>query len=331
MRTILVIWAAMGLSLGQAAASAEIGEPDIAAPPGQTKVTVGVYLIDLIEVDGASQTFTADLWFKLSWNDPRLAKPGSGLRRMDRADVWYPKLLPSNQRSGDPKWPDEVLVDDEGTVVYRQRSVSTFACPLDLRKFPHDVQSLHALVLGVESTPEDLVFEVDEAGSGRSKSFTITDWEAGEFRLSSGTHQVAGVGIEVPSFRIDFKVTRLSRYYLGTIFSTVAIIALMAWLVYWLPVGTLPPRVSVSVTSMLALIAYRFVAAQDLPKLPYLTSMDFFLLGAAVLILVGLTTVVVVANQDGKGNTQLAKRLNLVFRWAYPLVLLALLTAFATS
>ena len=32
---------------------------------------------------------------------------------------------------------------------------------------------------------------------------------------------------------------------------------------------------------MLSLIAYRFVAARNLPRLPYLTRMDFFLLGAA--------------------------------------------------
>jgi hypothetical protein len=128
-----------------------------------------------------------------------------------------------------------------------------------------------------------------------------------------------------------FRVERLSQYYVGTIFATVAIIALMAWLVYWIPVAALPSRISVSVTSMMALIAYRFVAAQDLPKLPYLTSMDHFLLGVALLILLGLATVVVVANQEGRGRHEVARKLNLWFLWAHPLVLLGLLFSLGTA
>ncbi|WP_297084456.1 hypothetical protein [uncultured Demequina sp.] len=56
--------------------------------------------------------------------------------------------------------------------------------------------------------------------------------------------------------------------------------------------------ISVSVTSMLAMIAYRFVAAKDLPRLPYLTRMDFFLLGSAFLMLLGLVGVVAIARCD---------------------------------
>lgn len=307
------------------------GGKDDNPPSKPTEVKLGIFLVDLIEVNGAKQTFTADFLVKLSWNDPRLASPNTGERRFAKEDIWFPQFLVANLRSSDSRWPEEVTVSEDGEVVYRQRSIGTFACPLDLKKFPHDRQNLFVQILGVGLGPEDLVFQVDESVTGTSSEFTITDWEADQFGLTAGTQVVPSLGVEMPSFRLDFRVTRLSRYYVGTIFATVAIIALMAWLVYWLPIGALPPRVSVSVTSMLALIAYRFVAAQDLPKLPYLTSMDHFLLGAAVLILLGLATVVMVANQDGRGNHDLARRLNLVFRWAYPLILAGLLITLGTD
>jgi len=313
-------------------AQAEESQPQgIGAPAGKVTVHVGIYMIDLIEVDGVAQTFTADLWTKLEWVDPRLAKAGAGLRRFSRENVWYPRLLVGNVRASDRRWPDEVTVTEEGKVTFLQRSLSTFACSLDLRKFPHDKQRLHTRVFAVETDRKDLEFVIDSEGSGRSDQFTITDWEVGEAQLTAGLQRVSGANKTVPGFEFEIEIQRISRYYMGTIFATVAIIALMAWLVYWLPLGALAPRVSVSVTAMLTLIAYRFVAQQDLPKLPYLTRMDFFLLGAAVLILIGMVTVVVVANQEGKGNTQLARRLNLWFRWAYPVVLCALLLAFAAG
>lgn len=312
--------------------SGQVEEGKEGKPPASPSVVkMGVFLVDLIEVNGAKQTFTADFVVKLSWIDPRLAKPGSGERRLAKKDIWFPQFLVTNLRSSDARWPEEVTVTEDGEVVYRQRSIGDFACPLDLKKFPHDEQSLFVQVLGVGLGPDELVFEVDDSMTGTSTEFTVTDWEADQFGLTAGSQLVPTLGVEMPSLRLDFRVTRLSRYYIGTIFATVAIIALMAWLVYWLPISALPSRVSVSVTSMLALIAYRFVAAQDLPKLPYLTSMDHFLLGAAILILLGLATVVMVANQEGRGNHELARRLNLVFRWAYPLVLLGLLVTLGTD
>ena len=81
---------------------------------------------------------------------------------------------------------------------------------------------------------------------------------------------------------------------------------------------------------MLSLIAYRFVASQDLPRLPYLTTMDFFLLGAAVMVLLGLAAVVLISRRQSHGKEESAVRWNKFMRWTYPfafglmLVLLAL-------
>ena len=70
---------------------------------------------------------------------------------------------------------------------------------------------------------------------------------------------------------------------------------------------------------MLSLIAYRFVASQDLPRLPYLTTMDFFLLGAALLVLLGLAAVVLISRRQSQGREESAVRWNKTLRWIYPL------------
>ena len=67
-----------------------------------------------------------------------------------------------------------------------------------------------------------------------------------------------------------------------------AIIVFMSWVVFWLGPQHVGPRLSVSVTSMLTLVAYRFLLGQSLPPVSYLTRLDYFLLGATVLVFIAL-------------------------------------------
>ena len=300
-------------------------EPVVDPPATPTKVEVALYVIDLISVNGSNQTFEADLavWFR--WSDPRLASNAQGTRRIPLNDVWYPRFLVTNVRNSDRSMPEVVEVSPQGDVVYRQRVIGTYAVPLDLRDFPHDQQQLFIQLVASGYEPGSIEFVIDDELSGSTGEFSITDWEVGEFKVMAEPFRVPHLDREIPGVRLEVGIVRLTRYYVGTIFATVAIIALMAWLVFWLPVNAINPRVSVSVTSMLALIAYRFVASQELPLLPYLTRMDRFLLSAALLILLGLVMVVAVAHEESKGRAERAVKLNLLFRWAYPVLLLVIL------
>jgi len=299
-------------------------------PPAQpVEVRVGIYVIDLISIDGASQTFTADLAVGVSWQDPRLADPDRALRKLPLEQVWHPRLLITNSRETKPTRPEVVEVESDGRVTYRQRFVGTFACPLDLRRFPRDTQRLFIQIVAQGYRPDEVEFVIDESRSGSSDSLAITDWKIGTFKLEAAPFDVPQVDVLLPGVVLDVSAQRLTRYYVGTIYATVGIIGSMAWLVFWLPLGAIAPRVSVSVTSMLAMIAYRFVAAKDLPRLPYLTRMDFFLLGSAFLMLLGLVGVVAIARCDAADKPDAARRLNQAFRWIYALTLGGLILAFS--
>ena len=52
----------------------------------------------------------------------------------------------------------------------------------------------------------------------------------------------------------------------------------MAWSIFWISPKEIETRLTVTIVCLLSLIAYNFVIDQDLPKLKYLTIMDYIIL-----------------------------------------------------
>jgi hypothetical protein len=74
----------------------------------------------------------------------------------------------------------------------------------------------------------------------------------------------------------------------------------------------------VAITTMLTLIAYRFAIDTDLPKISYLTRMDFFILLSTVLVYASLIEVVVTSAFAKNGKISRARTLDLWMRWFFP-------------
>lgn len=322
----LALFLMTGLPFGLLAAPAVASSEDLSNPPTlPTEIQTGVYLIDLVKISGSEQMFTADIAVRFTWKDPRLELVGGAVRTVPLSEVWHPRLSVANARDAKGVLPEVVEIQPDGTVVYRQRMKGDFSARMDLHSFPFDTQTLpvHVVARGYDESQVRVV--ADEDLIGRSSELTMPDWAAGEVTLRSVPYEVEQLGLSVPGVKLEIKAERLVGYYVGTIFASAAIILCMAWFVFWLAPDALNPRISVSVTSMLTLIAHRFVISGQLPRLPYLTRMDFFLLGATFMVLFGLAGVVAVAKLDGDGHKESAVRLNKVFRWIYPALFVALL------
>jgi hypothetical protein len=74
-------------------------DPIIEPPPDNGRpivIKVGVYILNLVALDEASQTFTCTGYLTETWQDPRLAfAPGVGqplLRHYRKQDTWFPLL-----------------------------------------------------------------------------------------------------------------------------------------------------------------------------------------------------------------------------------------------
>ena len=288
---------------------------------GQPLIISGtLFLLDVSKIDGADQSFTADVFMMLQWRDNRLASETNGLRRVPLNSVWNPRIQIINQRRIWKTFPEEVDVSPDGSVIFRQRYYGTFASPLDLHDFPLDHHPFRLQVVIPGYSPEEIEFLPisEDFGDGRSPEMTIPDWTIGEFQIRTAPWAIIPGGREIAGLEGVFEARRHLGFYVGKAFVSVAIIVFMSWVVFWLGPEHVGPRLSVAVTSMLTLVAYRFLLGQSLPPVSYLTRLDYFLLGATILVFVALIQVAATSAMSAGDRSCRAVALNRLSRWAFP-------------
>jgi cadmium resistance protein CadD (predicted permease) len=69
---------------------------------------------------------------------------------------------------------------------------------------------------------------------------------------------------------------------------------------------------------MLTLIAYRFAVGADVPKLPYLTLLDSFILLGSVLVFLSLIEVMITTRLSLNNRIETARFIDRHSRWVFP-------------
>ena len=98
----------------------------------------------------------------------------------------------------------------------------------------------------------------------------------------------------------------------------------MSWLVFWIDPSLAASQISVSVTAMLTMIAYRFALAGMIPRLATLTSLDYFVLVSTLMVFLAMLEVVYTAHLSTNGQLVKARKIDLHARWIAPLIYFAM-------
>ncbi len=325
---LLLLWMAASMQPAAAQASGRQVAPAASVGPiedGPREVKIGFYLTDLVEISGSSQWFLADVMMLASWTDPALAGAFETTRTVDASEVWQPQLLIVNQRAVSKSLPENVTVDPDGGVRYVQRFTGTYSAFMNLRSFPRDRQRLNVWIVAPLRMGEPVRLRVDDSfATLRNDRLSISDWQVGELELVPREFRATADATPAPGIELSIEVGRRVAYYVIQVLVPLLAIMLMAWTVFWIAPATINVRVSVSVTTMLTLIAYRFALANHVPKLSYLTRLDWFLLGATALVMLTLGTMAFSAYLVRTGREEQVQRIDRYGRVLYPSVVVAL-------
>lgn len=291
---------------------------------GPTRVGMQVFVLDIDEINSASQNFTANVFYKATWNDPRLAHDGENEVLYSLDEVWHPRLQLSNQQKVWPTFPELVQVAPNGDVSYLQRVWGPFSQPMELQEFPFDDQQLDIIIVAPGYRPDSVLLEPLEGGiSTIADTFSVADWRIASYQGDTYDYYPIAGGKGVSAFRFSMTAEREEGYYFVVVILPLILIVAMSWVVFWMEPEVRGSQFSIVMTAMLTLIAYRFAVAHDLPKISYLTRMDIFTLVTTVMVFGSMVQVVHVSRLAGLGCMEEARAWNRRMRLIFPLVLAA--------
>lgn len=294
-----------------------------------TEVRIGLYVIDVDGVNSANQNFSASVYIQARWNVPSLRHDGPAPLIRRTTQVWTPRLVIVNQQQAWSAFPSFVEILPDGEVVYRQKTWGWFSQPLALEEFPFDRQklSIHLVAAGLKQAQVKMV-PLNEAGRGKSgiakkfsmPDFQITNWKAEQRPYIAFEDQTAAAG-----FIMEIEIKRLPMYYFLKVIFPLCLIVIMSTVPRWLDPKESGTSIGISTTAFLTLVAYLFAITHILPKVPYLTRMDEFILLSTLLVFVGLLHTVLSTYMINVGREASVGYFNRLSRVIYPTLLLAVL------
>ncbi|MCK5379419.1 MAG: hypothetical protein KAJ78_08435 [Acidobacteria bacterium] len=294
---------------------------DITVPEGDgpVPVTVLVYMLDLDDVDSSQQTFTANVFLKYDWDDPRLAHEGDGPVIMGMDEIWHPHFQILNQQKLWKTFPERFTVFPDGHVNYRQRVWGDFSQPMDLRDYPADHQVMTVELVASGHTSEQVrLVPSTEAEHAIAAELSVTDFEITGSEVVVGSFKPWDSGPGVASIRSIYFASRKTGYFVVKVIIPLILIVMMSWSVFWIDPAEGGTQIGVATTTMLTLIAFRFAIDTSLPKISYLTRLDTFVMASTVLVFLSLFEVVITSRLAKTGRQERAMLLDRWSRLIFP-------------
>jgi len=169
---------------------------------------------------------------------------------------------------------------------------------MDLRDFPFDVQDLPVNISSSWLASDMNYVFVNEDSDSAQLIEICTD----PIVKDNGEYALTGVNVETlehhyanlarydfqqegyHEISVKFQFARNPVYYLRGLFLIINMVLLIACASFWLDPTDTGTRFSISTTMFLTLVAFHFVILGQLPKVPYLTRLDKWIVGCYVLM-----------------------------------------------
>ena len=181
---------------------------------------------------------------------------------------------------------DTFLVNDGAQLSYKSKSVYKIKNAFNLKNFPFDKQSLRIFLRQDQNKIGEDRFLVSSWTMRKAEKFkdqnSIQGWNITDVQMNYKVYDHTLKDGFYDGFELVFNIERKSRYYVYKIILPIILILIVCWSAVWIKPYEIESRLTITIVCLLSLIAYNFVIDADLPKLEYLTVMDYIILTSYV-------------------------------------------------
>jgi hypothetical protein len=320
------------------AANAESADSLIlgAAPDEPFEVGIGIQIDQINFVDQKSENFGVVGKLRLEWHDPKLSFDPNEIGREYKVydtvafrefvlknSIFFPSFAIQNQQGRRYSQSSGYIVFPDGRAFYFERFTATLQAPeFDFLQFPLDTQRFYVHIESV--APAAFVnFLPLDSFSKLGDQLGEEAWAFVEYWTEVSLHEGL-TGLPSSRFSFGFSAHRHLDYYVVRIFTPLLIFLFVSWATFFLE--DYRKRIDIAGANLLIFVAFNFAISSDLPRLGYMTFMDFIVVsmfvvtGAIIVFNVGLQRATI------SGRTELARKIDAyVLKWIYPLLYVAVL------
>ena len=216
-----------------------------------------------------------EIWDTAGSADPSQHYRFENIRQIDKDQISESVFLkPYSKEYGDSKDALEVKVIQEGNFVFNNE--------FNLKSFPFDRQTLKILIYDDFYKLEDrLLFSGSRMMRDLEyfvKNKKINGWDITGADSVDLTFKQPNKLSESSAIALEIYIERKHGYYIYKVIFPILLILMVCWSVVWVDPKELEARLTITIVCLLSLIAYNFVIDSELPKLEYLTVLDWIIL-----------------------------------------------------
>lgn len=302
----------------------------VTEPDEPLRVSLGVTVDQITFVDQKSENFGAVLTIRMTWKDPALAfeagvdtkhakvmSPAEFVELARSLGTIVPAFVVQNQQA--KRWiqHDVVVIFPDGETSYFEKSSTTLQAPyFNFVRYPFDTQKFFVEIVSV--LPTNIVqYVADNERSGLGDLLGEEEWILENDRTLLFTTE--GItGLESSMIALAFEGRRHILYYAIRIFLPMLVLIAVSWAVFFL--DEYRKRIEIAGANLLVFVAFNWAISADLPRLGYLTFLDFILQWMFVVTGAIIVFSVILSRLKATGRGELARKLDIyAVKWVYPL------------
>jgi hypothetical protein len=248
-----------------------------AAPVGRSRtdaerVTIGVYLKDVPDIDVKSNTYLADFYIWFRWQGT--LDPTRTFELTNAVESWDIMKVATYDVP-------ETLPDGSHYQVYHIQTHLNHAFPL--HDYPFDEQDLVIEVEDNAHQTDELTYVNDDGASNYHTGIEIPGWQLRKmtttvteaaYRTNFGDPRVKAGGDHYSHYTFSVHVTRPVFGYLIKTILPIAIVILITFVVFLIQSKYFEGRLGLAITSLISAVALQLTASGDLPLVGYMVLLD---------------------------------------------------------